>query len=280
MDVVSRALMLALPAGAVGCSILLGVDGLTGGFFPDDGGVAEGAVSDAGGDAVGDAALDSMTMTDAPLDGSLPCGVPHTFCDDFDDGGLGARWDMQRTVQGSLALDTTVSVSPSRSMLVTANPGDASGESYDIALYKNFSGSFSSIHCELDVMTDSAAAPQTAAAFSINVSASAGSDYLILWDIDQARLYQEFDPKLTYEPISLPTSGKWTRVAVELKLNPDAGVGLLTLWYDGTQIASVPSLGQPIPISGARFAVGLALGYAPLPNSWHTHYDNAWCDIL
>jgi hypothetical protein len=281
MRAVSRALALGLPAGLVGCSLLYGVDGLSDGSHPE----ADGAPGDGfGEDAVNQDArsLDSATLPDADavalLDGSSACATPHTFCDDFDDGGLGARWDLQRNVQGSLGLDTTVFVSPSRSLRVVADPSDASGPAYDVVLRKNFSGAFSGIHCEFDVMTDSATPPQTGSGFGINVSGS-GTNYFMVWNVDQARLYEEHDPANTFHPITLPKAGQWTRIAVDLAVGTDAGPGQLTLWYDGKQVASFPSLGQPSDISGVSFDLGLALGYAPLNNAWHINYDNAWCDL-
>lgn len=282
MRAVSRALALALPAGLVACSLLYGVDGLSGGASPEgdgapgDGFGPDGIMQEAGN-------LDSTTLPDADaaasLDGSSACATPHTFCDDFDDGGLGARWDLQRNTQGSLALDTTTSVSPARSLRVVADPSDASGADYDIVLRKTFSGAFSGIHCEVDVLTDSATPPQTGSGFGINVSGS-GTDYLVVWDLDEARLLEEQGPAVTSHPIALPKSGQWTRIAVELAADTDAGPGQLTLSYDGKQVASFPSLGQPSNASAVSFDLGLALGYSPLSNPWHINYDNAWCDLL
>lgn len=57
------------------------------------------------------------------LDGGSPCAdAGHLFCDDFDDGPLGARWVFQEATGGPLSLDTAAFVSPPKSFRVELMP--------------------------------------------------------------------------------------------------------------------------------------------------------------
>jgi hypothetical protein len=61
--------------------------------------------------------------TDADAEAAAPRCAPDEFCDDFDDGGLGARWTTIVEEGGTVSLDTTRSVSAPRSLNVVTPSG-------------------------------------------------------------------------------------------------------------------------------------------------------------
>jgi hypothetical protein len=126
------------------------------GLFPDVSELTHS--SDAGGDDVvqsdaakTDAGADSAIVDGASGDGASPCSSQHVFCDDFDDGGLGATWDDKYETVGPLSLSTAFAVSQPRSLFASA-PGTASGD--ESALGKKLPVA-NHTHVELDVYVTS-----------------------------------------------------------------------------------------------------------------------------
>ena len=97
-------------AAAAGCSLLIDVDGLSGG--------PAGPGAEAGADvavASVDAGADAADAADA-ADGSMPPCAPPAFCDDFERGDPIGAWDGLQTTGGTLAIDATMSRSGTRSL--------------------------------------------------------------------------------------------------------------------------------------------------------------------
>ena len=81
------------------------------GLFPD--------VSSLGGPG-SDASAPEVGAGDADAGDAGPCASQHVFCDDFDDGPLGAKWDSPyKTDGGGLALTTLHAVSPPNALAAT-----------------------------------------------------------------------------------------------------------------------------------------------------------------
>ncbi|HEY1954001.1 MAG TPA: hypothetical protein VGH28_00265 [Polyangiaceae bacterium] len=91
-------------------------------FFPDLGALSG---NDAGPDGASDAtandaAVNDAAMNDASADAG-PCAAQHVFCDDFDDGPLGAKWDSPYlTDGGALGLTTVHAVTAPSALAATA----------------------------------------------------------------------------------------------------------------------------------------------------------------
>jgi hypothetical protein len=103
----------AIAVGLTACSLLVDTSDLAGGS----------ASSDASADATIGAPGDGSPALDAGRDDSgdaakSSCGAVHVFCDDFDQGTLGATWDLLLMGAGPITLDTMLSTSPPRSMRV------------------------------------------------------------------------------------------------------------------------------------------------------------------
>jgi hypothetical protein len=111
-----------------------------------DGGAVDGAMNDA---AASDAA--------AP-DAALPargCSVPHTFCDDFDKGTLGATWTAQSFgADGNLTLDTSNVRSAPNALLATLGTFSTDGGApVDQYIEKTFEA-FSSFSCTWQMLVE------------------------------------------------------------------------------------------------------------------------------
>jgi hypothetical protein len=129
-------------------------------LFPDLSSLSE---DDAGGgdataDVTNDVAKDGTPATDATLDGgptdagldvkTSPCAVQHTFCDDFDDGSLGSRWDKTENGGGGTLSQSTTAVTPPYSFQAQV-PG---GSNHPYALLQKFLTASQHIHYECDIM--------------------------------------------------------------------------------------------------------------------------------
>jgi hypothetical protein len=117
----------ALLVVAAGCSLEEFV-----GVRPSDAGAGPEAGTDAGSGA--DGVSDGIA--------SHPC--TQTFCDDFDDGSLGARWDTPPPAGSGLSLDSANWESPPRSLVVQC------GMNRPCGLVKTLSGA-SHVRLDLDV---------------------------------------------------------------------------------------------------------------------------------
>jgi len=128
-------------------------------LFPDLGPLSgdDAGGADATTDATKDVALDvtnDVAKTDgAPSDAGAdvktsPCAVKHTFCDDFDDGGLGATWDNTNNGAGGTLSQTTNAVSAPYAFQAQVPGG---GGHPWASLEKSFPAS-SHVHFECDMM--------------------------------------------------------------------------------------------------------------------------------
>ena len=127
-------------------------------LFPDLGPLSgdDAGGSDATTDATKDVALDvtNDVAVDAPPSDAgpdvkkSPCAQQHTFCDDFDDGGLGATWDYTNNGGGGTLSQTTNAVSAPYALL-TQVPGGG-GHPY-ASLEKKLAAS-AHVHFECDMM--------------------------------------------------------------------------------------------------------------------------------
>ena len=119
-----------LLTGVAACGALSGADDLEVGLPSTDGGGTSSSGTSggtSGGSVIGD--HDGAT-TDANVGqpSSSPCAVAHTFCDDFDGPSLEQKWAFVRTTGGTVAHDTSMSVSAPRSLRVSVRPGSGTRE--------------------------------------------------------------------------------------------------------------------------------------------------------
>lgn len=117
---------------APACSLVVSLDDL---------GSPDGAASDA---STADA-VDGMESNDGsadvvapPPDASSPCGVTHTFCEDFNAGTLPEHFDSVVDVAGTVSFNTSTFVSPSRSMQGTTQATSGQGIGAGAYLTKTF----------------------------------------------------------------------------------------------------------------------------------------------
>jgi len=110
---------------------------LLAGCFPDLGDLS-------GGDGGVDAGSD---VFDALVETSAPSGCDASFCDDFDDGGLGARWDQVIGDAGWLSLDAPA-LSPPRSLAAGSDGG------VGFEFLEKFLTPTQRLHCTFQLMVD------------------------------------------------------------------------------------------------------------------------------
>jgi len=100
--------------GLVGCALITELDGLDDGTLPTADGGVDGRVAEVPPDT------DARTATDGGAADSDGCAG---FCDDFDDGALGARWSRVAVSGGSIETDTTTFRSAPRALRSRVNAG-------------------------------------------------------------------------------------------------------------------------------------------------------------
>jgi hypothetical protein len=214
---VSRLLVLtALVVAASACSLLVDTSGLAGDAA--DGG-AEASLVDAldGGGAQPDA-----TAGDAAEGNRPPCTA--TFCDDFDDGGLEARWGAEEIATGGvLVLDSADSTSAPNALHARLTNPTPSGD-YRYAVLRRTLPVGRAITCEFDVKV--LARPENDFADLIRIETAGGpisQDWVWFGVQPDSEVVREdiFYPDSGCEcprkwvTPPLVAAGKWTHVKVE-----------------------------------------------------------------
>ncbi len=237
---------------------------------------------DASTDGGGETGVDVKTDTTSPIDGGDGglCSVAHTFCDDFDEGGVGARWDLLQPYGGTLAY-TDAAVSPPNALEVTAS---ASLDAGITAMVKHFISAASKIHLEMDLQTDCEAVSEVDLVDVIPSTAPNpySSVDLLLWQHQDAG-YIEVDYNATpvdagtsaNAPISVPFGGGYRHFIIQYDLVAQA----LTVTIDGVVEAK---LDLPIAITPSTFDLSLGVLYHSKlgTTDCHVRVDNVVVDAL
>ena len=152
---------------AAGCTLLLADDLNTGGR-------AGPAVTTDASDAAGSDVADEQRATDA---GRPETSCPGTFCDSFDDRPLGALWDEQTIVGGTLDLVPTPFTSPPRSLRSVLPTG---GTTPWAAQLKKTLGSGSAIACAFDLQVVQAPTARHADVIRFSTTAPGVTAYALI----------------------------------------------------------------------------------------------------
>jgi len=245
-------------------------------FFPDVGSL--GGANDA-------ATPDGSTVDATPdvADGSVPDAAPtspcldvHAFCDDFDHGTLGAKWDSVTAQAGPLDLSPNA-VTPPNSLHTTLTPANDGNGSY---LSEGFSQS-SRFHTELDVMLTAPADTSKTAILVVGIELPQGSGV----DFAAVDVQRYEDGGIFEEGVDLSDGGSdwqdipisetfdtWKHVAVDIDWNTRKA----TLTIDGVIVQSA-NLHDQTPQGGVQLDV--AVPYSENENGdWDVYEDNVVVD--
>lgn len=160
MLAVSGALSGGLMVSAMACQLVGGIDSIDlvddAGASIDGGNSPDGSVSVDG--ATVDAAFDASSDADAPVsDAAVDAGpwckqqVPTpTFCDDFDEDPLGARWQISAQDRGTLTLDPLAVSAPNALRVLQTSASDCT--KYE-RLAQSFPGTFHKVSAAFMVRT-------------------------------------------------------------------------------------------------------------------------------
>jgi hypothetical protein len=243
---------------------------------------------DAGGsDATTDVTNDGTPASDATSDGgptdagldvkTSPCAVQHTFCDDFDDGSLGARWDKTDNGGGGTLSQSSNAVTPPFSFQAQV-PG---GSNHPYALLQKFLDASQHIHYECDIMIIG------------SQSTSFELDYYDLAFKPAGYTYGNFNlerlnPGGTSEEIAMANGADadtynddnlteefttWKHLVADV----DFGKSTFTLIVDG---ATIDAMSMKPPLASAPSTLGVGLTYsAGLTATWTVLIDNVVIDV-
>ena len=207
-----------------------------------------------------DAAADAADETGSDVGASTWCDTrapAPAFCDDFDRGELGARWDFFQTdPPGVATLDQAAFVSaPDAFGVVTKK---LTGPDFGtILLRKTISGTFTRARLGFDLFADAAQPTGTLAVATLDLSL----DHLLtlyLRDDDPdapAATLTEQPPAgapAVRHPLSAPPQpAAWTRV----ELAVDSGAATATLVFDGAVVLTAPIAKAPMDSPTVRVGV-------------------------
>jgi hypothetical protein len=258
-----RTLTVAIVAGLAGaCSLLVDTSGLGAGGSVSggsDGSVVDGNVADA---PAGD---------NSSGEGGQPtsCGDPaRAFCDAFDQGPLGARWNDMRQTNGALALDDGAPRSaPSALRASTTGAGEA-----EAVLVKQLPAGTKQIRCEFDF---SAPLPPGSAGevdLIVFLTHLGGSNtyqtylwYSGAWQIGE---YSQSMPIDHNGPVGSMPTDRWAHMVFETDGKQ------LTLSADGQVIAQLPGLASP---AGTTTEIDFGIPYAKGRAAYSALFDNLAC---
>jgi len=256
----------ALFGVAAACTLAVSVDGLTGGA--SDGGVDAPGVPEAA-PGTPEAGLDAAVEASDAIAATDACDAD--FCDDFDDGPLGARWSrVVHSDGGSIALDTTAFRSPPNSLLTSLGDGGAEAAYLQLDL-----GAAKLVKCRmnvfvlatgstslLDFFTLDVSGPQTyslKAAFTPTASSLRDDVFLP----DGGCLCPREEPKGPLIPLS-----QWVAVEVEVDFSK------ATLRANGVTLATETLL------ESTPTAVTMKVGqYSYGANPWTMRFDDLSCTL-
>jgi hypothetical protein len=226
------------------------------------------AARDTGSDAGGDASADARPS---------PCTATHLFCDDFDQGALGAKWDSVHMTSGPLVLSTTNVVTPPNALEATASTSSDT----ESMLTKHFP-SANHTHVELDAFvvnpSDTSNTEIDFVSFDISTPPSPYTyANLNLQRWQAAALLEQYaqTPDAGNASVDMPvaqTFNTWTHVTLDI----DFGAQTYALALDGvpvTQVAFAPQL----PQSAFDFSVGVAYTSGSSAE-WNIFIDNVVVD--
>ena len=214
--------------------------------------------------------------SDAGLDvRTSPCTSPHTFCDDFDDGSLGATWDKTVNTGGSLSQSKNA-ISPPYSLQATAQAGGA------YVLLQKFLPSANHIHYECDLMLapgtddggfevdyfDLASKPTGYVSADLNLERlnSAG-------DIEEFGHLSTMDAGTYKDDKIAEQFGTWKHLTVDI----DYTKGSLAMAVDGTTIDTMAMVPQ-LPAAQATLSVGITYT-SGIKSVWTLYVDNVVVDL-
>ena len=212
----------------------------------------------------GGATADATPREDAapppPLDAGTSCATAPSntiFCDDFDVGALGARWDAADVTYASL--DTTAFVSAPRSyhLVLPSEPKERGGyfkKAVTVPSTANF-------QVELDMRVDRA-------------------DKVYPFGVDGYALVVNLDGYLNevvgptpyggYPITGTFPSGVWRHVTLRIR----RGAGTVALLIDGASAVAERSVAKPALLSTGDCGVLVGIYYAPANAVWDGRFDN------
>lgn len=221
-----------------------------------------------------DAGLAEVGATDPGIDPRSDAGeagvgaCAHTFCDDFDHGPLGERWDAPPLPTSGLLLDSKASVSPPSSLLVHCGTGRSCN------MTKTFPGAS---HVRMDLDVQLVTAPETALTlsrlrpatgeFNVSVEFESKTNALMLTICNASGCP-------TTETIGSVGTAGFRHVSVEVDLRG----GVVTVTLDDVTVLNDAG---PVPIQNADGVVAV-LG-DPITSSGAStefRFDNFSLDVL
>lgn len=250
-----------------------------GALSSDDAGSSD-ATTDVTKDVVGDVTPDTISdagSSDAAPDvKTSPCAVKHTFCDDFDDGGLGATWDNIENGGGGTLSQSSNAVSPPFAFQAQVPSG---GHPY--AILQKYLPASQKLHFECDLMIIGAQATNLEIDYFDWSSKPTGYSY---GNFNLERL----NPGGTVEEISQATTAdassyhddsiaeeftSWKHLVVDI----DFVKATFTMSVDG---ATVDAMSMTPPFASAQATLGIGITYTGgLTAQWSVLTDNVVVDL-
>jgi len=264
---------LVLLASLSGCGLFPDLSLLSG---EDAGG------SDAMSDATSDVSTFDVTSDAPPSDAGLdvkksPCSQPHTFCDDFDDGSLGATWDKSDNTGGGILSQSTNAVSPPYAFQAQV-PG---GGGHPDAILQEYLAAAQHVHYECDIVIMGSQSTNMEIDYFDFAFQPAGYSY------GNFNL-EQLNPGATLEEISRPTGAdasaynddnfnlvlsSWKHVVVDI----DFAKSTFTLAVDGVTIDAMSM--KPVLASSVS-TLGVGVTYSGgLTAPWTVLIDNVVVDL-
>lgn len=277
-----RALLIGLCASAFLAACLLPELQDLGGAATSDAGPADGAAGDA---ALGDGASDG-SKADASAKDAAAC-PDGSFCDDFDDGPLGARWSTIDTFDGVLALSDASVSAPNGLRMELAAPAGAERRA---ALVKNFavSAAPTRVVCSvsLRLTTRIGGTGDDLELFEIDQQGATYDTVFIKVSATQTFLREEHtggDGGFASQTKALATNaggipdGTWTRVVLDVNGATKSATLSITPEGGSTTPLVMSSLTLAKSVTKLTLILGEPADHDVSPST--THFDDYRCDV-
>jgi len=207
------------------------------------------------------------------------------FCEDFDEGSVGAGWSHIDQTDGALSLDTDEFESAPASV-VMHSPNVGAG-TVDVAMYRSFSltGQTFEGSIDLDMRVDRSDSNGGVAVLAQVALEQVGTSYVVqLVAISQGNLLAFTISEVSTNapcPIVHPVQptidlATWTHVTLTVQAPFSGGPAKATLAFDGQQVGSAPI---NVPVTNFTQTFGVGITYAQTPSTgWTAVFDDVVFD--
>ena len=250
-----------------------------------------GSSMDAGTTSSASPVADATSDTPPPMQGPFCTLAEHRFCADFDEGPVGSGWQMINRTGGTVALDSTTSISPPNSLLVQFVPLPLGG-ALRAGLATTFPMPAAPATVGWDFRFQVAAVDPTPHSgvvigaldsfdearnrYSVQFTIYPQADGIHLWLEEESGFANGKFKLARHELPGTISLGGWTEIRVGIDFT-SAKVASVRIYSADALVMTTP---LTVTVGGNLLQLTMGSSFETLPSQgWRMHYDNVTLDF-